>query len=233
MTKKWTRQTKAEERSSRASTRRESMWTSSASRSRTSCSSYMDDGLERGQRRGRLPTHWRQVFYGHAPALRRPSGGGTAADRLLLQDDHRRVPRNPPSGLGRPARRARRLQGAARQGRNAGDVDDERPRTTSAGASRASRSRISSTRFPTAGAENRFGAVLICEKEGFDELLQAEGVPDRYDLALMSTKGISARAARSLARSLGVPVLHAARLRQERVRHGRTASRSPPISGSA
>ena len=61
------------------------------------------------------------------------------------------------------------------------------------------------TRFPTAGAENRFGAVLICEKEGFDELLQFEAVPDRYDLALMSTKGISARAARDLARSLGVP----------------------------
>jgi hypothetical protein len=60
-------------------------------------------------------------------------------------------------------------------------------------------------RFPTHGAENRIAAVLICEKEGFDELLEADGVPARYDLALMSTKGISAKAARELAEELGVP----------------------------
>jgi hypothetical protein len=47
--------------------------------------------------------------------------------------------------------------------------------------------------------------VLICEKEGFDTLLEHEGIPGRYDLALMSTKGISARAARDLARGLGAP----------------------------
>ena len=41
--------------------------------------------------------------------------------------------------------------------------------------------------------------MLICEKEGFDELLEAEQIPDRFDLALMSTKGISANAARDLA----------------------------------
>jgi hypothetical protein len=44
-------------------------------------------------------------------------------------------------------------------------------------------------RFPTHGATNRIAAVLICEKEGLDELLRAEGIPDRYDVALMSTKG--------------------------------------------
>ena len=47
--------------------------------------------------------------------------------------------------------------------------------------------------------------MLICEKEGFDELLEAEQIPERYDLALMSTKGISALAARDLAESMGVP----------------------------
>jgi hypothetical protein len=59
--------------------------------------------------------------------------------------------------------------------------------------------------YPTYGATNCYGAVLICEKEGFDELLQAERVDDRFDVALMSTKGISARAARTLAESLDVP----------------------------
>jgi hypothetical protein len=61
------------------------------------------------------------------------------------------------------------------------------------------------TRFPTAGSANRFGAILICEKEGFDDLLQARHVPERYDIALMSTKGISAKAARQLAQSCQVP----------------------------
>jgi hypothetical protein len=60
-------------------------------------------------------------------------------------------------------------------------------------------------RFPTHGARNRIAAALICEKEGFDELLEAEQIPERYDLALMSTKGISALAARDLAESMGVP----------------------------
>jgi hypothetical protein len=64
---------------------------------------------------------------------------------------------------------------------------------------------LMSKRFPTHGAENRIAAVLICEKEGFDDLLSAERIPERYDLALMSTKGISARAARDLARGIGVP----------------------------
>jgi hypothetical protein len=58
--------------------------------------------------------------------------------------------------------------------------------------------------FPTYGATNCYGAILICEKEGFDELLHAEHVDDRFDIALMSTKGISARAARDLAASVGV-----------------------------
>ena len=58
--------------------------------------------------------------------------------------------------------------------------------------------------FPTFGPANRYGAVLICEKEGFDELLEAEHIPALYDLALMSTKGISAFAARDLTEALGI-----------------------------
>lgn len=62
-----------------------------------------------------------------------------------------------------------------------------------------------SSRFPTKGATNRIAAVLICEKEGFDDLLMAEQLPEGFDLALMSTKGVSARAARDLAGSIGAP----------------------------
>jgi Protein of unknown function C-terminus (DUF2399) len=60
--------------------------------------------------------------------------------------------------------------------------------------------------YPTIGADHRFGAILSIEKEGFLPLHLAE----RYDLAIMSTKGMSSTAARLLVDRLcrgGVPLL--------------------------
>jgi DNA topoisomerase VI subunit A len=50
----------------------------------------------------------------------------------------------------------------------------------------------------TYGPECRFGAVLFLEKEGFLPLLRQAGIAQRYDLAIMSTKGVSNTAARKL-----------------------------------
>jgi hypothetical protein len=47
----------------------------------------------------------------------------------------------------------------------------------------------------TNGPSNRFKNVLFIEKEGFTEILTHAGIPERYDLALMSTKGIPVKAA--------------------------------------
>jgi Histidine kinase-, DNA gyrase B-, and HSP90-like ATPase len=52
--------------------------------------------------------------------------------------------------------------------------------------------------FPTRGPENRFQTVLFIEKEGFDHLLSAARLPERFDVAVMSTKGMSTTAARLL-----------------------------------
>ena len=51
---------------------------------------------------------------------------------------------------------------------------------------------------PTAGAKNRYKNVLFLEKEGFDPLLQAAQIAERFDVAIMSTKGMSTTAARNL-----------------------------------
>ena len=48
------------------------------------------------------------------------------------------------------------------------------------------------------GPSGNFGAVLFIEKEGFTPLLKAARIADRFDLAIMSTKGMSVVAARSL-----------------------------------
>jgi hypothetical protein len=49
------------------------------------------------------------------------------------------------------------------------------------------------------GPKGNFGAVLFVEKEGFDPLLRQAQIANKFDLALMSTKGMSVTAARRLA----------------------------------
>lgn len=52
--------------------------------------------------------------------------------------------------------------------------------------------------FPTRGPQNRYGAILFIEKEGFGPLLKAARIAERYDIAIMSTKGLSVTASRLL-----------------------------------
>lgn len=51
---------------------------------------------------------------------------------------------------------------------------------------------------PTLGPKNRYGAILFIEKEGFLPLFNAVHLAERYDLAIMSTKGMSVTASREL-----------------------------------
>ena len=54
----------------------------------------------------------------------------------------------------------------------------------------------------TRGPSGCFGAVLFIEKEGFVPLFEAVHLAERFDLAIMSTKGMSSTAARTLIDSL-------------------------------
>ena len=59
------------------------------------------------------------------------------------------------------------------------------------------------------GWQNKYGAVLFCEKEGFQPLFEAVKLGERYDLAVMSSKGTSVTAARTLIDAMikdGIPV---------------------------
>ena len=55
-----------------------------------------------------------------------------------------------------------------------------------------------SLRYPTTGPQGRYRDVLFLEKEGFNDLLDAARIAQRFDLAIMSTKGYSSTAARTL-----------------------------------
>ena len=50
----------------------------------------------------------------------------------------------------------------------------------------------------TRGPEGRIGGLLYIEKEGFEPLLRQARIGDRFDLAIMSCKGMSVTAAREL-----------------------------------
>lgn len=52
--------------------------------------------------------------------------------------------------------------------------------------------------YPTHGPEHRYGAILFVEKEGFMPLFKAVKLAQRFDLAIMSTKGQSVIASRQL-----------------------------------
>ncbi len=63
---------------------------------------------------------------------------------------------------------------------------------------------------PTVGPCHRYKYALFIEKEGFYELLERAQIANRYDAAIMSTKGMSVTAARTLIERLsadGVTVL--------------------------
>ena len=58
---------------------------------------------------------------------------------------------------------------------------------------------FSEAKVETSGPSGNFGAVLFVEKEGFDPLLKKAKIADKFDIATMSTKGMSVTAARELA----------------------------------
>jgi hypothetical protein len=68
------------------------------------------------------------------------------------------------------------------------------------------------TQCKTRGPHGRYGAVLYIEKEGFIPLLLAARIAGRYDLAIMSSKGMGTTAARTLieqlSREVKILVLH-------------------------
>jgi hypothetical protein len=57
---------------------------------------------------------------------------------------------------------------------------------------------LSQAAVETSGPRGNFGAVLFIEKEGFDPHFKAAQIAEKFDLAFMSTKGMSVTAARAL-----------------------------------
>jgi hypothetical protein len=204
--KKWTKQIKAEERSPGTRRYRSSMYTASHKSLKKICLENMEATWMKASGGGSLPTHWRQIFYVMRPIVaEHPESNKELRDDTFKNILEEYLDEHGPGwdilrgarGVFKEPHRADNDNGLAMSTMNVRDY-------LGGGQLDGQLAKIP-TRFPTRGARNRIAAVLICEKEGFDQLLEAEHIPERFDLALMSTKGISARAARELAGSLGAP----------------------------
>jgi hypothetical protein len=58
---------------------------------------------------------------------------------------------------------------------------------------------FSQAKVETLGPSGSFGATAFIEKEGFDSMLDKAKIAERFDIGVMSTKGMSVTAARALA----------------------------------
>jgi DNA topoisomerase VI subunit B len=214
VTEKWAKLIKSEERDSSAQSRREDrMMRSGKITVKDAANEVMEQAWLTASSDGTLPASARQVMYAARPAIQAATGKQlddqyftqTLLPNYMAENDvdwnvtfdnrgqFIEPHTNRVVGLGTLAVR-RYLQGIGEP-----IVDD---------------ATLQDARVLTSGPIGNFGAVLFIEKEGFTPLLQQVQLAERFDIAIMSTKGMSVLAARRLIERLcgdkGIPlfVLH-------------------------
>ncbi len=200
ITGKWAKQRKAEERHANAESRR---WHALTSHRRTTLKEAVNEHIEAAYRAvssdGTLPAHARQIMY----AARRLIQGITddpLDDKYFTQTllpDYMRA--NPATAAEWDVvfdARGHFTEPHTSHEVALGTLDVRRYLSGSAASDEAAYN--PADLFPTHGPEHRYGAILFVEKEGFAPLLKKVKLAERFDLALMSTKGLSNIASRQL-----------------------------------
>jgi hypothetical protein len=206
VTKKWTKQRKAEERErSAALNRRYAMTKRRAVSILDAGYGTMEDAYNKASSNGRLPAHARQIMYAARPYIQR------TADRPLGQkfDKYFTQTLLPNYILEYPDMTAGwNVVFDARGNLTEPHTNTKVPLGTLQVRGYLGRVRqhkvydpdfnIWEKHYPTEGPKNRFGAVLFIEKEGFMPLFEAVKLAERRDIAITSTKGMSVTASREL-----------------------------------
>ncbi len=198
VTKKWTKQRKAEERQKSAEVNRRIRLTVSYRLTiKDVAYGCMEEAYLKASGGGRLPAHARQIMYQARPIIQGKTGqplGDQYFCQTLLPDyiadyqpgwdvvfddrGHFNEPHTETTiGLGTISVRNYLKDIAPPQFTEIGCRD---------------------FKLETNGPAQRFGAVLFVEKEGFMPLFNEVELAERYDIAIMSTKGVSNTAARRL-----------------------------------
>jgi hypothetical protein len=217
VTKKWAKQRKREERDAAAAMNRRYVMTRYRSTSiRDAAFAVMERAYLKASANGRLPAHARQIMYAARPYIQQHADRelGHKFDQYFTQQllpeyiatyergswnvvyDARGNFTEPHTEAKVPlgTLQVRRYLAQIRQ-HKVGDPDFQ----------------IWEKFYPTLGPKHRFGGILFIEKEGFMPLFEEVQLAKRYDLAIMSTKGMSVTASRELVDQLcaihAVPLL--------------------------
>ena len=211
VTEKWNKQHEREIRDSRAATRRDEIYAKRATVSqKDAAAECMLAAYLKASSGGTLPVAPRQIYYAARDHIQLRSGktlGSKYFSQTLLidyMDEHPEETAN--WDIAWDAR---------------GNLVEPHTRKTIPLSTLAVRKYVQEK-----GWRNKYGAVLFCEKEGFQPLFEAVKLGERYDLAIMSSKGTSVTAARTLIDALikdGDPGLLHPRLRFCWLQHRRHA----------
>jgi hypothetical protein len=210
VTKKWTKQRKAEERRPAAAGRRQRLFSSSRVTVKSVAEEVMEEAYLKASANGTLPAHARQIMYAARGPIQQETGE-TLDDKYFTQNLlPRYILQHPNTTAGWDV--VFDARGHFKEPHTWREVPlgTLEVRSYLRGVKEKDRKVRCKGLFPTHGATNRFGAVLFVEKEGFLPLFHRVRLAERYDLAIMSTKGMSVVAARVLVDhfgGLGVPVL--------------------------
>ncbi len=204
VTKHWARQRKQEERTTNALLRRRQALTG-AGKMPTKDAAYlvMEEAYLKASSNNTLPAHARQIMYAARRRILELTGKDHLKDTYFTQTllpnylkeypektkgwdvafDARGNLHEPHTGLVVP-------QGTLAVRRYLDNVAD--------GARECEIQVNGGQFFPTVGPANRYQAILFIEKEGFFPLFQKVRLAERFDIAIMSTKGQSVTASRLL-----------------------------------
>jgi DNA topoisomerase VI subunit B len=207
VTKKWAAQRKAEERHAYARLRRrEAMTRTRRVTVKEAAFAVMEPAYLKASSDGRLFANARQVMYAARPGVLELTGGKIWADsayftQVLLPEY---IEQHGLEGIWKIAYDARGHLVEPHRGRLSGGQTSialgtlEVRKYLAASPDDPLAVRHLPLDFPTAGPEHRYSAAVFVEKEGFDQLIAESGLADKYDVAFMSTKGMSVTAAREL-----------------------------------
>jgi hypothetical protein len=198
-TKKWTKTVKAEERNPASRAFRASRMTRERTVSvKDAAAQIMQEAYRKASGDGQYPANARQIMYAARPHIQRGTGqqlNDKYFTQTLLPDyleehdlgwdvvydarGHFTEPHTGKSfGIGTLEVRS-----------YLAECDD--PEIVEA--------EVVDAKVETKGPSGSFVAVLFIEKEGFDPILKAARIAERFDISIMSTKGMSVTAARKLA----------------------------------
>jgi hypothetical protein len=212
VTKIWTKQRKAEERRQSASSRRHSaLIRSSRTTLKEAAERFLKEGYLKASDNGRLPAMARQIMYACRGPIQEETGEHlddkyftqTLLPNYMIEHPDETADWNVEfdarGHFTEPHTQRIIPLGTADVQNYLDEIDDHEVKEFAFS--------LGKMLFPTMGPERRYSAILFIEKEGFMALFEAVRLAERFDIAIMSTKGMSVTAARFLVDRLNIPLL--------------------------